>query len=183
MDNIALNYYMSSQYNNFWKRVPPSGRLLEKLPAGEKCGGSYKIFFLVILVIFLNFFTFRILVGPENVYKYDILNYKIIDIPGHNCCAGWGFSHLTLFFFLGWLYPDCGWTVLGAGVLWEVLESTLFKYFNGNNPIIRRTANEKVQYIDWWTGSIYDIFFNTLGFFIGRELAKSRGKLVIPGLN
>lgn len=169
--------------SSFWDKIPPCQNIIDKLPQSQKCGGTYKVFFIVILLIFINFFTFRFIVGAENVYKYDILNYKLIDIPGKNCCAGWGFSHLALFFMLGWIFPDCAWSVLGAGVVWEIMEATVFPYFNGNNPIIRRSQDNGVQYIDWWAGSIYDIFFNMLGFFLGRLLAQKRGMLIIKGLN
>lgn len=114
--------------------------------------------------IYLNYITEK----DKNIAENDFLNYKILSIPNQSCCSGWSLTHFILFFILGILYPRCDIFILGAGVLWEIFESTIFPLLN--RKLTRREKNGKIQYHDWWAGSFWDIIVNTIGYYMGKLL-------------
>ncbi len=169
-----------------WQHIPPCENIIKKLPFGEQCGGSYKLMFIVFVMI-LAYNVFMAVYWPnKSRVDVDILNHKVMDFDYFmgNCCSMWPISHFIFFFVLGILFPQCAVPVIAAGVLWEMAEECIANLRpNDIRHAVRDSSN--VQYRDsWWAGSMQDILFNTVGFYFGKLIIHLlKIKICIKGLN
>lgn len=124
------------------------------------------------VLVFLYFEWLSRTYGPA-FYKNDFLNTKVVDVPMlDNCCSWWPVSHFILFAIAGYMYPDCGWPILGLGVAWEGFEMSV-NYFTSTKRQFMELEDGSFEYSqNWWAGSSKDILFNTAGFIVGRTLRK-----------
>lgn len=152
----------------------------------NKCLGVYKVFFVTTIFIIVYFLLIFFNYGDKLVQN-DFMNKVVFNVPGSTtCCSWWPVSHFVLFFILGLLFPECDVPVLVGGVLWELFET--FLSFSKNQPDKHQSISRgnKVEYINWWSGSIKDIIFNTMGFYFGKSILKVMNKKVamcIPQIN
>lgn len=141
------------------------------LPYYNQCKWAYA--FLITLVFLIGLYSLFLIrmFGYENMSQYDFLNKKVFSIPFlENCCSWWPLSHLFVFFILGFFFPNCGVAVIGAGILWEIIEMIISKILGRKRQAMR--TNENIEYSgNWFSGSIKDIFFDVIGFVLDRELA------------
>lgn len=84
---------------------------------------------------------------------------------------GWGLTHFTFFALLTFLYPKQALEIFGAGVIWEIIESTIKdRPFYLSSCHVRVTTDIQAG---WWYGRWQDIVMNSLGQCIGYGLQKS----------
>jgi len=145
------------------------------LPDCRNCGGVYKIFIIVLLILFIHVIYLFVNYGLD--YKNnDFMNIKLFNFPafGEKCCSGWPISHFILFMILGMLFPDCGKLIITIGILWEGLEYAAGLYFSGFDMIRPKSQNNSnTQYSEQWlAGNWYDIIFDVLGFLFGRFIVQ-----------
>ncbi len=156
-------------YRTFWQYIPPCENITKKLPFGKKCGGSYKLMF-VVFVMILAYNVFMAMYWPNTArVDVDIFNRKVLDFDYFlgNCCSMWPISHFIFFFVLGILFPQCAVPVIAGGILWEMFEEGIAIIPQKTRHVT--TTNGKIQYRDsWWAGSMQDILFNILGFYFGK---------------
>lgn len=153
---------MNYTINNITSYIPGTG---------GNCGGTYRIFVFVIFAILIYSFILKFFFGVDFSSK-DFMNYNVFCTNSLGCLSYWPFSHLILFFILGILFPDCDKTVIGAGIVWEIIEEIYGLYFK--TYVMKTTAkpNENIQYQEWWGGTISDIVINIIGFYLGKFFAR-----------
>ena len=134
---------------------------------------SLQVFMIGILTI--------VIIGLYGSYRCNNPEYKdmlmgklkIWDLDG------WSISHFTLFFILGYFYPDKMYFSLFPGLMWEAFEH----YYGQNRPGFLggfgdcMTTDPNVKNGAWWYGRLSDIIVNYLGFVIGSYM--SVGKLTL----
>jgi hypothetical protein len=99
----------------------------------------------------------------------------MFDFPYlENCCSLWPISHGILFFIIGILFPDCDIIAIGGGIIWELIEMLMGSVTSKQRQGVRRSAKSKIEYSkNWWAGSMKDILFNIVGFYLGKAVSKS----------
>lgn len=151
-----------------------------------KCRGVYRLFFFMVMLIFLYWVLMMGLHGSHNRFsEFDPLNKIFINVPYlENCCSWWPLSHFFFFFILGLLFPECDIPVVIGGILWELFEVIVYYSIKQERQGIRR-GNDKIEYSNnWWSGSTKDILMNIMGFYLGKLVIKISGKrIVIPYVN
>ena len=154
----------------------------------SNCYKTIRIFIVVVLLIVIYFPILKARFG--NVYSYrDKMNKVLFRLPGIGDVSGWPLSHFILFFILGILFPDCDFIVITAGVIWEIWEEVYGRYIlkdPSNTPSHTSEAGFRpdIQYERWWSGSVKDIVFNILGFYLGKFIVKSANlDIKIPYIN
>jgi hypothetical protein len=145
------------------------------LPQCKKCGGVYKLFGVVVIVIFAYWFLLNISYGMDNAIYKDPLNKVVFNISGvENCCSWWPISHYLFFTIIGLLYPDCDAVAIGGGIIWELFEVCAHSFMKKERQGVRYNDSERIEYSDnWWAGSFKDIGFNIVGFYTGKILRRS----------
>lgn len=127
------------------------------------CGGMLWIFIIAGVVI-AGYYLVSKLAG-KSLIDDDLFNRHLGRVPLLGDVSGWRLSHLILFFVLGVFYPKCDVPILTAGVLWEVWEEIVSHFV----PKEKSTGGTNVDYKEkWWTGSLNDIWFNVIGFYLGK---------------
>ncbi len=156
------------------------------LPYGCQCKFAYIILLIIpiIIVIYWIYLLWKNKSGINTasvnsvaVVNSDILNRKVGDMPYlENCCSWWPISHFLLFFILGVLFPHCDVLIIGAGIIWELLEMLMSYFFNRQRQPIKSESN--VEYSgNWWAGSFKDIVFNIAGFYLGKWYRLTWGQI------
>lgn len=95
----------------------------------------------------------------------------------------WSLSHVLLYVYFGYFFPEFFLEFLIIGSLWELYESTFcskafLKFFNCNNtdPVEKKNLLCKlignINNCGYWYGKLEDIPCNMLGFVIGALLSK-----------
>ena len=178
----------NTNINTIWNYVPPCQNIIQRLPYGNQCGGSYKLMFIVFAMILL-YNVFMAMWWPDKQrVDVDVLNRKIFDFDYFmgNCCSMWPITHFIFFFILGLLFPNCDLPIITAGVLWEIAEESIaiFRRQQQTRHVVVAGTGD-LQYRDsWWAGSLQDILFNILGFYCGKLLVKLFNiNICVRGLN
>lgn len=90
----------------------------------------------------------------------------------------WSISHVVLYIYFGYFFPEYFVEFLIIGALWEVFESTfcknsLQKIFGCNSTSTNKICNtlSKLTSCDYWYGKLDDIAMNMIGFVIGAWLS------------
>jgi hypothetical protein len=135
----------------------------------------------VFLTLFVNALViviyFEILRRRGNVVNEDIMNKKVINAPyiTQNCCSWWPISHLIAFTIYSFIWPQHSVLLFSLGVLWELIESIINWWETEKGEVVKhqRTRNKQgdVEYTKWWSGSMKDIGFNSVGIVLGRILS------------
>ena len=111
--------------------------------------------------------------GLYNDIFQKYMKITLFDIAGIRIDL-WSISHLILYIYFGYHFPDYFAEFLIIGTVWEVLESTFFKH--SMKRIVKCDDNSKnllCQYVaklrgsEYWYGKIDDVGMNMLGFVIG----------------
>ncbi len=154
-----------------------------KLPYGQECKGAYFILLLIpiLIIIYWIYLLWRSKGGCvtcPSVIENDFLNQKVLDMPYlENCCSWWPITHFVLFFILGVLFPNCEVLIIGAGIIWELVEMLMSSAFGRSRQPIRAGAN--VEYsTNWWAGSAKDVLFNITGFYLGKWYRTMWGEIL-----
>jgi hypothetical protein len=131
------------------------------------------VFAVVIVLIFLKWAYLRETVGEDRIVYADPMNEKVVDVPFlENCCSWWPISHLILFFFLGYFFPECWLYLIAFGVLWEIFEAVMF-HLTKRPTQVTVGPGRNVEYTgNWWAGSFKDVLMNTLGVLGGLLLRR-----------
>ena len=95
----------------------------------------------------------------------------------------WSISHLILYVYFGYFFPEYFIEFLIIGSLWELFESTFCKESfvgligcrNSENYLCK--SINKFRGCDYWYGKIDDVVINMIGFVIGALLAKKYRKI------
>lgn len=150
-----------------WQRYQ---QYLQHLPYYTCCSGAYYILISIVILILLYWLALMLVYGYRNVTKRDMLNKRVITITQVNqCCSWWPISHFILFMILGFLFPTCDVLIIGAGILWEIIEMILYWILKTFRQVTQVGANSHLEYSDiWWAGSIKDIIADIFGFYIGK---------------
>jgi len=103
----------------------------------------------------------------------------LVNIAGFNIDM-WALTHILLYVYFGYCFPDYFIEFLIIGSAWELLESFFCLYRiplekiigcnDLNNPRCR--TNVGYKNCDYWYGRIDDVVMNMIGFIIGAFLAK-----------
>jgi len=101
--------------------------------------------------------------------KCDPFNKILFKVGQTKCCSYWPLSHFILYVIWGFLAPECWLFFSIVGVIWEMVESIIGTNSKKNDDI---GVNKNVQYTNWWSGSITDLIFNSLGLLVGIALNK-----------
>lgn len=102
----------------------------------------------------------------------DPLTYSPLPPPLNMYFDGWGISHFSLFFILGYLCPDHLIFSFILGVLWEVVEYSIKDrpfYLSKCNYVIDTDHGQ-----GWWYGRWQDIVMNTFGLLLGKYMKQKR---------
>ena len=100
----------------------------------------------------------------------------ILDNVYFSFIDGWIISHVLLYTFFGYRFPDKLMFFTFAGILWELIENFLstkaknIKLFN-----MYLVKSEQNVNSDWWYGRSIDIVANTLGYSIGEMIRRKYG--------
>lgn len=102
--------------------------------------------------------------------KYNI-NIDIMSMNKKNSKIfnGWALSHLLLYVYIGYHYPDNYLFVIIIGILWEIYEYN----FSTNDIFINNIYIGLCGIEDGYhqmIHNIYDPFINLLGYYIGIQL-------------
>jgi len=116
----------------------------------------------MILVGYISFANpFRVIL--DNVY------FSFID--------GWIISHVLLYTFLGYRFPNKLMFFTFVGIFWEIIENFLStKTDNIKLFGMYLVKNDNSINKDWWYGRSIDIAANTLGYSIGEMLKRNYGE-------
>jgi hypothetical protein len=141
----------------------------------------------LIVIIFLLIIIY--ILGKTFHNRIRVIFFKI----GNSEFDLWSLSHVLLYMYFGYYFPNFFIEFLIIGSLWELFESTSFcskpflKFINcqmpgvtdnivaGSDNIICKTI-KKVQNCDYWYGKLEDIPLNMIGFVIGACLSKYKHK-------
>lgn len=89
---------------------------------------------------------------------------------------GWIISHVMLYTYFGYRFPDRLMFFTFAGIMWELIENFLstktknIKLFGTYLVKTEQNVNS-----DWWYGRSIDIAANTLGYSIGEMIRRHQG--------
>lgn len=121
------------------------------------------IILIFIGVIILSFYVIAYV--NQNVKKInDPLNKILYELPGSQATI-WQLSHFIVYFILGFFFPFCDLPVILIGIIWELIEH-IFGFLLPPIKVISKNGN--ISNVQWWHGSVYDIFVNILGFYLGK---------------
>ena len=124
----------------------------------------------IILLGLLAIFSILIYSVIKCKLGIDVLQYKFkiwdFDL--------WSLSHIILYFFLVYLYPEEWSFIFILGVIWELIEywmggfnpKNISNFFGGCNL----DASDKT----WWYGKISDIVANSIGIILALKI---KGKI------
>ncbi|MEK6266419.1 MAG: hypothetical protein N2B06_16865 [Clostridium sp.] len=105
--------------------------------------------------------------GSKEMYKYDFMNKKLIDLPiTKNCCSAWPLSHFVAFTIYSIIWPQHRFLLFSLGVLWEIIEVAINVITKSKHQTTR--SSDDVEYAEWWSGSSKDIVFNSMGILLGK---------------
>ena len=143
---------------------------MQHLPYYCQCKGAYYILLALPILIVCYWLVMSWIYGYNNVSKKDTLNRKVIDIPWlDNCCSCWPISHFLVFTLLGFMFPNCDVLIIGAGILWEVVEVLFDWFLQRSHQGMRVGDGSQLEYSgNWWAGSFKDIFADISGFYLGK---------------
>lgn len=143
---------------------------VQKLPFYSCCAGAYIVFLLLPILIAAYWLLLILFYGYDNVATRDQLNIRILEVPWvENCCSWWPVTHFVVFMVLGFLFPTCDILIIGAGILWELVEMCLAWAVGKSRQGMRIGVEHHLEYsTNWWAGSFKDIFANIFGFYIGK---------------
>ena len=79
---------------------------------------------------------------------------------------GWALSHLILYIFIGYYYPDEYLFVFIVSILWEFYEYS-YMYINFFKNIYYKILKTEKMYI---LGNPYDPLINIIGYYIGSQI-------------
>lgn len=108
--------------------------------------------------------------GIHKKMKITLLNIGCVDIDG------WSISHLILYSYFGYHFPDYFAEFLIIGAVWELFESFFCKESlnrfigcqDSNNKFCRTLG--KLNSCDYWYGKVDDVVVNMIGFVFGAWL-------------
>lgn len=132
-----------------------------------------KIFITVAIFIHVKSVVGYLLSGM-NYTRTDVLNKMIVDFElfGRRCCSLWPISHFVLYGIVTYMYPKEWKFIFLIGLVWEIYEWMLSRFFIKNTNVIKSDSN--LQYNEtWWAAEPLDIFMNTMGIALAL-LLKSR---------
>lgn len=135
----------------------------------------------IVILIILGNFKFSLI---KNKMKYKFLAKGCFDIDM------WSISHLLLYVYFGYQFPNYFAEFLVIGSIWELFESMFCKEnfhrnfgCRDNKNIFCKTIN-RINSCDYWYGKLDDLVMNMTGFVIGSWLAtkyKNNNKLNCSG--
>lgn len=140
---------------------------------------SPKFYIPVILIILI------ILIGSSyNRLIHNRMSYTFFKFHGLELDV-WSLSHVLLYTYFGYNFPQYFVEFLILGSLWEVVESVFCKDIfskilgcnseNYNSNFVCRSMINN-QNCTYWYGKVDDIALNMIGFVIGVYIAKLNGK-------
>lgn len=87
----------------------------------------------------------------------------------------WSISHIILYIYFGYIFPEYFVEFLLIGIFWEIFESftavgtkyinKTFNCLNSNNIFCKYI--KKISSYDYWYGKFDDVVMNMIGFLIG----------------
>ncbi len=128
---------------------------------------------IIVILIILGNFKFSFI---KNKMKTKLFTKGCFDIDL------WSLSHLLLYIYFGFQFPDYFAEFLIIGSIWEIFE-TMFCKENFHKNIGCRDSNnifcrsiDKINSCDYWYGKLDDLVMNMIGFVIGVWLANKYKK-------
>ena len=112
----------------------------------------------------------------DNYHKnnnVDRLEFNLFKNSHKFGLDGWSITHFTLFFIIGFFYPQIFIITISLGILWELFETFIGIYkptFIKGFGFCTLTDN---KYKVWWYGKWSDLVVNLLGFLCGSYLKKN----------
>ncbi len=106
-------------------------------------------------------------------YNVDRLEFNLFKNSHKFGLDGWSITHFTLFFIIGFLYPQMFFTTITLGLLWELFETFIGIYkpnFIKDFGFCKLSDN---KYKVWWYGKWSDIIVNLIGFLCGAYIKKN----------
>lgn len=106
------------------------------------------------------------------------MKHKIIEFAGIRMDI-WSISHILLYMYFGYVFPDYFAEFFIIGIIWELFESsfhrdTFDKLIGCHNSVSQICEFiSKIKPYDFWYGKCDDIIMNMLGFTIGVIIKKS----------
>lgn len=96
------------------------------------------------------------------------INLDILALNKQNSIIfnGWALSHLILYIFIGYYYPDEYLFVFIVSILWELYEYS-YMYINFFKNIYYKILKTEKMYI---LGNPYDPLINIIGYYIGSQI-------------
>jgi hypothetical protein len=151
---------MNAFINNYKQQLNPTG----------KCKNVYiALVLLAFSVIVWNGFIY--LYKGTDFASHDPLNQTVFEWNTfEKCCSWWPLLHLFWFTVFSFIFPNCSALLFTGGVVWELIEVLLGILYVNNKKENLDTKKSKLQYNIWWSGSVKDILFNTIGIILGRLL-------------
>lgn len=126
----------------------------------------------IIICLVLVAFGYFSKITMQNNMKVELFNFFGMKIDW------WSISHLVLYIYFGYHFPQYFVEFLVIGTLWEIFESSFCKESfakligcQGSNNSFCQKIN-KIRGCDYWYGKVDDIVVNIIGFVIGAMLAK-----------
>jgi hypothetical protein len=150
----------------------------------SRCIGGLKVpcvvfYIIVVIVIFAYGYYIRKSGRP------DVLEHMITEDPSVQNLDGWAMTHIFLYLFLGFWYPDNHLQALGVSLLWEGFEDTLGRRrltVGGSRlQLIGGTdgdtgaptgADDKDDGGFWYGRYTTDTAYNLMGYIVGSALSK-----------
>lgn len=124
------------------------------------------IYFAIIVGILIIYGVCMAVSGGVSI---DFLNKAYFDVPVIGTFGGWSLSHVITFYIAGLLFPQQWVLIFILGVFWELLESLIGEIaFQVLGEVPESKKSYKVMYTSRWiNGNISDIWYNTIGLFLG----------------
>jgi hypothetical protein len=100
----------------------------------------------------------------------------ILDNVYFSFIDGWIISHVLLYTFFGYRFPNKLMFFTFVGIFWEIIENFLSTKTNNIKLFgMYLVKNNNDINTDWWYGRSIDIVANTLGYSIGEILQRNYG--------
>lgn len=135
------------------------------LPGGDYSNcNKYYVFVTIMIFGMISYYLF--LMSSTGKYQpphRDVLNTNVLDTKCFGKMSWWPISHFIFYFILGLIFPDCDALVILGGMVWEVIEAILGKTV----PNVPSTGGD-VQYAQWWSMSLVDVWMNVFGYYAGK---------------